>query len=254
MKKLISILSLSTILLIGCSDNNDVEGTEQAEQNHEIDESDITVEEDPIEDDVQIEMTSDSLVVESNHIIRIHYHLGMVTNNEDVYNEIQTPDELNENVDMINTVAEELLANISNHLNDEPYQTNNDKSINELTKANAHHVDMLSLNNKTEHTGIFIINKNIDKFVEQNASELNGLPVLTTLQEYTDNTETAESISELNKTIFENDTYIVKVRPSSTVLGYNTDNLDQVIQSLNDYAEYFTTNDVQAIFEAHLSE
>lgn len=265
-KKLLATVSLSALMLMGCTDNSDVENSEDVIAESVVDEdTEETIVEEDVEETVvkeDVEETSDvsaevqrqvdGISIVSNQVFLGQYFNDIVEE-QDMYNDYLEENNARERVGSVNNISNEIDKVVSEKLNDNPYMVSDDTAIVRIqTQERENKIETLAQH--THLTTIIVINKDFDSFIEENPSELGAEPYLPIFRDYAENIESAEETHQLFVNIFENDTYVVMFRPSNVVLGETSEDMDKSRESMEGYLDYFLSDDVQNIFETYLSE
>lgn len=254
--KLITILSLSAVVLIGCGNNDAAQSTELPEE--ETEQTTEIIEENNEKQEEELRIEPDNIVVHSNHVIPMDYFPNPTLYEQEEFNHVQTLEQLRNNLDMVEKIGENIINIVSNDLSKNPYTTSTNRSTNrliqELTYNDQPKLTVMGNNSNRDNTNILIIDKELDEYMQQNHQQGSIQYIVETLNAYESNMESAERTVEFNTTIFENEKYLVKLAPSLYILGSNINDTQEVIQNLNDYAEYFKTDEVQAVFDTHLNK
>lgn len=258
-KKLIPILSLSALMLAGCGGDSTAEPADTP-----IDETAEAVEEpnDAAESDSgtaeNVRDTSINFQVSSNYDLMGNYlRYTREQHYETNFDDIQTSDEYMARKSMIDTINEELKTTLSDKLGEEPLIIDRKGKligVNKIRQKGALDGNMLVNNSRRENDHVFIIYKHIDDYMNThyyddiNAEYSN---ILETLAQYEENIDNATSSREILKTIFENEDVVVMLAPSSTIVQFDENDIEQSIDNVNRFAEYFESDDIQAIFASH---
>lgn len=266
-KKLLTILSLSAITLLGCGNDDTVESTETpVEETADVENNDVSENPAPNDGEDAEVITSDlGFFVVHNHEI---YPTYIANSGHDAsefnFDEIQTFEEMKTMRQPIQELNDELRPLIDDKLADNPYIITNAKNSNgktvQYTKLRQRlgqiKRDILDANRDPNASHIFIINKRIDDYVSTHYAENGAVNIVDTFNQYEENITNATSTTEMNKTIFENDEYLVHLAPNYEVLRFDQGDTDteQAIDNLNRFAEYFETDDVQDLFETYLGK
>lgn len=258
-KKMITVMSIAGALLIGCSNNNDNNATDLDNNNTPGQNTTIDKPVENVEKDVDpIKLYSENIYFTSNLRIGLSYYVDPPQYDPSEHEHIIPLDDITAMLENSELMFEESTSLVSSHLSDKPFQYHDNAAFDSLYTSStlgSGHVLTNILN--ADASRLILINKSIDNHMNQvqpiesftNVVEHIDEIIAHPFDNYDNYTNGEVALIEL----YNAGDYTLYLAPSSTMLS-SADNIDSKLKLFNEFAEYFKTDDVQAIFAKYLNQ
>lgn len=256
-KGLLALAVASAIILVGCGGKpvHPIDPIAEVQPKLE-DISDSVPTNKPIEKDVDpIKLYSEDIYFTSNLQIGQSYYVDGSQYDHSEYEHIIPAADITAMLENSEMMFEESTSLVSSHLSDKPLQYSDSAALDSL-----HTPYMLGVGHvltdiqNAETTRLILINKSIDNHMNQ-------------VQPIENYTNVLEHIDEIIADPFHNygggevalielysaGDYTLYLAPSSKIMS-SADSIDSKLKLFNEFAEYFKTDDVQAIFAKYLNQ